>query len=356
MTTNKTYRIGVVGLTHDHVWGNLENLAESNEGELAAVADPNQPLLDRVIEKHGSAAYADYREMFDRESLDAAYVFCDNAEGAEVGAWAAEQGLHVMVEKPMAATLAGAERLLAAATSAGVRLMINWPVVWRSQVQAALEIATRPEFGRIWQLTHRAGHGGPEEECSPYFAEWILDPKRNGAGALVDLCAYGINIAQVLLGRPESVTAVGAQWYDPPLPVEDNAIVVMRYPQAMATAEGAWGQKGKPTTGYLATIWGENGSVTLGPGHGGRLWTAGADQPESVEITPPTPASHMASGTAHFLWALQTGSEFYPLCRPGICRDTQEVLDAAIRSAKEGVSLNLPEKSADHGITADCFR
>ncbi len=352
----KTFRIGVVGLTHDHVWGNLENVAALANAELAAVADPHQPLLDRVTQKYGCAAYLDHKEMVERESLDVAYVFTDNAQGAEVGAWAARQGLQVMVEKPMAATLEGAERLMAAAEEAGVRLMINWPVVWRPQVQAALDIATRPEFGRIWQLTHRAGHGGPEAECSEYFSEWILDPKRNGAGALVDLCAYGINMAQVLLGRPQGVSAVAGSWYDPPLPVEDNAIVVMRYPKAIATAEGAWGQVGQPTTGYLATIWGTGGSVTLGPGRGGRLWTTTAEQPTSVEITPPAPAPHMANGTAHFLWALTTQSEFYPLCRPGVCRDTQEVLDAAIRSAQDGSSVTLPERSEEHACKAADFR
>ncbi len=352
----KTYRIGVVGLTHDHVWGNLENVAASENGQLAAVADLNQPLLDRVTREHGCSVHADYREMVDRESLDVMYVFCDNAQGADVGAWGAEQGLHVMVEKPMAATLAGAERLITAADTAGVRLMINWPVVWRPQVQAALDIATRPEFGPIWQLTHRAGHGGPEVECSTYFREWIVDPKRNGAGALVDMCSYGINMAQVLLGRPEGVTAVAGQWYEPALPVEDNAIVVMRYPRALATAEGVWGQVGQPTAGYLATIWGRNGSVTLGPGRGGRLWTTTAEQPTSVEITPPTPAPHMANGTAHFLWALETGNEFYPLCRAAVCRDTQEVLDAAIRSATEGVSVTLPPRSAEHRPMAACFQ
>ncbi len=352
----KTCRIGVAGLTHDHVWGNLEDIAALDNASLAAVADPNQPLVDRATQQYACAAYADYREMVRRESLDALYVFCDNAQGAEVGAWAAEQGLHVLVEKPMAATLAGAQRLMAAAEAAGVRLMINWPVVWRPQVQAALALATRPEFGTIWQLTHRAGHGGPEAECSPYFSEWILDPKRNGAGAIVDLCSYGINMARVLLGRPRHVTAVGAQWYDPPLPVEDNAIVVMRYPQAMATAEGAWGQVGQPITGYLATIWGSRGSVTFGPGRGGRLWKTTKEEPASVEITPPEPAPHMANGTAHFLWAIETGNEFYPLCRPAVCRDTQEVLDAAIRAARDGATVTLPSMPDEHRCTPADFQ
>ena len=351
-----TYRIGVIGLTHDHVWGNLENLAAAQNGIFAAAADPNQPLLDRTSKEYGCAVYTDYREMVDRESLDAVYVYCDNAQGAEVGAWAAEQGLHVLVEKPMAATLAGAERLLEAAATAGVRLMINWPVVWRPQVQEALRLATQPGFGPIWQLTHRAGHGGPEAECSTYFAEWILDPKRNGAGALVDLCAYGINMAQVLLGRPEVVSAVVGSWYDPPLPVEDNAVVVMRYPRALATSEGAWGQVGAPLTGYLATIWGVNGAVIVGPGRTGRLWTTSKAEPTCEEVTPPTPPPHLASGTAHFLWALETGNEFHPLCRPEICRDTQEVLDAAIRSAKENAVVTLPQRASNHVITAASFQ
>ena len=246
--------------------------------------------------------------------------------------------------------------MIAAAEAAGVRLMINWPVVWRPQVQAALDLATRPEFGPIWQLTHRAGHGGPEAECSPSFAEWIMDPKRNGAGAIVDLCCYGINMARALMGRPEQVTAVAGRRYDPPLSVEDNAVVVMKYPQAMATAEGVWGQVGQPLTGYLATIWGTHGCVTLGPGRGGRLWHTTAEQPAGVEITPPEPLPHMASGTAHFVWALETGNEFHPLCRPAVCRDTQEVLDAAIRSAAEGVSITLPPRAAEPKCAPECFR
>lgn len=335
----------MLGLTHDHVWGNLENLAADENGELAAVADPNQPLLERVKQDHCCATYSDYREMVERESLDAVYVFCDNAAGAEIGAWAAEQGLHVMVEKPMAATLPGAERLIAAARAAGVRLMVNWPVVWRPQVQAALDLVSRPEFGTIWEITHRAAHGGPDAECSPYFREWILDARRNGSGALVDLCSYGINMARTLLGRPDRVTATVGNWREPALPVEDHAFVVMNYPKAIATAEGAWGQIGQPTTGYLATIWGTGGSVTVGPGRGGRLWTTTAEQPTSVEVTPATPPSHLSNGTAHFLWALSTGEPFHGLCQAEGCRDTQEVLDAAIRSAAEGVAVTLPPAS-----------
>jgi len=340
----KKWRIGVLGLTHDHVWGNLDNFAGLDGGELAGVADPHEPLLDRVRQKYGCPAYRNHEELLDKERPDAVYVFCDNAQGAELTVRAAERGLQVMVEKPMAATLAGAERMVAAVRKAKVRLMVNWPVVWRPQVQAALALATRPELGRIWQITHRAGHGGIYVECSPYFREWIVQKDRNGGGALIDVCSYGINLANVLLGRPDRVAAVTGRLREGEYTVEDNAIVVMSYPEAMATAEGSWGQIGQPLTGYLATIWGSGGSVTFGPGRGGRVWSTTAQQPQGVEVTPAQPESHMANATAHFLWALSTGNEFHPLCRDTTCRDTQEVLEAAYLSAdsRREVALPLP--------------
>lgn len=343
----KRWRIGVLGLTHDHVWGNLENFAGLENGEVAGVADPNEALLDRVRQKIGCPVYRSHEEMVEKERPDAVYVFCDNARGAELSVWAAERGLHVMVEKPMAATLAGANRMVAAVRKAGVRMMVNWPVVWRPQVQTALALVARPEFGRIWQITHRAGHGGIFVECSPPFREWIVQKERNGGGALIDVCSYGINMASMLLGRPERVSAVTGRLRDGEYQVEDNAIVVMSYAQAMATAEGSWGQLGQPMTGYLATIWGTGGSVALGPGRGGRVWSTTAEHPQGVEITPSQPEPHMANATAHFLWALSTGNEFFPLCRDTTCRDTQEVLEAAYLAAESRREVALPLQTAE---------
>jgi predicted dehydrogenase len=339
---SKKYRVAVLGLVHDHVWGNLEQLATLPGAVVAGVADPHQALLDRVAKQYGWPTYLSYEELVERERPDVVCVFTDNAKGAELTVWAAERGLQVMVEKPMASTVAGADRMLAAARKAGVRLMVNWPVVWRPQVQAALALASQPGFGPIWQVTHRAGHGGPDVECSPYFREWILDAERNGAGALIDVCCYGANMASTLLGRPTQVFGTVGKLRRPEFPVEDNAIIVMSYPQAMATAEGCWGHVGQPITGYLATIWGTGGSVVFGPGRGGRLWSTTVEKPECVEITPPALEPHLSCGTAHFLWALETGSEFYPLCRAETCRNAQEILDAALISSRTGQSVSLP--------------
>src|SRR5260370_995857 len=75
---------------------------------------------------------------------------------------------------------------------AGVQLMVNWPIAWWPQLQQALRLAEEGRIGRVFQINYRAADAGPREVgCSEAFAEWLLDPDRNGGGALMDYCSYG---------------------------------------------------------------------------------------------------------------------------------------------------------------------
>jgi len=53
MATGRTYRIGVLGLIHDHVWDDLASLSETDNGELVVAADPNSPLREHITELYG---------------------------------------------------------------------------------------------------------------------------------------------------------------------------------------------------------------------------------------------------------------------------------------------------------------
>ena len=157
-------RVGVLGLTHDHVWGNLADLAASSLGKLVAVADANPPLLDRVQREFGCDVLFDRpAALLDQVDLDAVYVYGDNATGAVLAEAAAEQGLHVMVEKPMASTLAGAMGMVAAAARNQVKLMVNWPFAWNANAQHAWKLAQEgdvgPEWG-LWDKDEQLKYGG----------------------------------------------------------------------------------------------------------------------------------------------------------------------------------------------------
>ena len=346
-------RIACLGLHHDHVWSNLEELAHITGAELVGAADPNPPLLEKVAGLYGCPTFADYDELLDTTTPDAVYVFAGNRTGASLTTAALERGLHAFVEKPMAADLAGAEAMLAAAESRDLRLMINWPFAWWPALQEAIRRANQGDIGRLWQVRYRAAHQGPRElGCSDYFCDWLYDEQENGAGALMDYCCYGTVLARVLLGLPESVSGTKARLVKNDIAVDDNAILVMHYPDALATTEASWTQIGN-LTAYNTTLYGEAGTILVEPPGevqpGGKLILATADDQSGTEQSIPEPGPTSRNGSAHFIHLLQKpDANIHPLCAPQACRDGQAILQAGLTATNSGNREQISPSAASH--------
>ncbi len=342
---NTPLRIGVLGLTHDHVWGNAADVANCPHTELVAAADPHGPLMEQFQEKFDRPVYPAYEALLEEETLDAVYLFADNAAGADLAEMAAGRGLSILVEKPMAHSLEGADRMLAAARRAGVRLMVNWPFAWLPQLQHALTMAARGDIGDVWEVKYRAAHCGPENlGCSSYFCEWLFDAERNGAGALMDYCCYGAVLARAVLGVPARVTGVAARVQKEHITLEDNGVLVMTYPRGLAISEASWTQVGD-LTNYVTTIYGSQGTLVVEPRHDGRLLLATGESPKGVEVEVPPLTPEMQNSAAHFAHALSSGEPFNVLCQARVGRDAQEILEAGLISAQEGMEVSLPLKT-----------
>lgn len=345
MNQRRKFRVGVLGLHHDHVWGNLEELNQLGEAaELVGAADPHPELRDRYGSLYGGETFPDYESLLDTVAMDAVYVFASNRVSEDLVVAACERGLHCLVEKPMASTLAGADRMLAAAKAAWVRLMINWPFAWWPQLQHALKLAQSGEIGHLWQVKYRAAHEGPVElGCSKYFCEWLYDERLNGAGALMDYCCYGALLAEVLLGSPSGVSGVKlSTGLKPDLKLEDNAILVMSYPHALATTEASWTQIGK-LTAYTTALYGSAGTLMVEPRHGAALRLATAEYPEGKKVEVPEVAGEMSNASAHFLHLIEDPeAPMHPLCQARQGRNAQEILEAGLMAAREGRMIPLP--------------
>src|SRR5687767_2435318 len=127
MSEGRRLRFGIAGMTSDHVWAMGDGLAALPEVELVAGAEPYPELRERATRQWGlSQTYEDYAAMLDREALDAILVCGDNASKAEIAEAAAQRGVHVYQDKPMAATLTQADRILRAAEAAGITLMVAY--------------------------------------------------------------------------------------------------------------------------------------------------------------------------------------------------------------------------------------
>jgi predicted dehydrogenase len=350
VNAHSVLRVGVLGLGHDHVWGNVAALMAGRHGRLVAAADPDRRLRDRLAGAHGGVDLHDtYDALLDRTDLDAVLVFADNRTSAELGVRALRRGLPAMIEKPMAADLAGADALLAAARAARLPLMINWPTVWRPALRHGLELVRAGAIGEPVQISQRGGHAGPREYgCSPQFSGWLYDQRANGGGALVDYCGYGAILCRTVLGQPAAVTAVAAHLRKPDLAAEDNAIVVLRYPRALGLIEGSWTQiGGQPAFAMIA--YGDTGTIIVHQPRAVREGQAvgpGAvqvvTQDRSDVIEPPALPDDERDGPSYFLSRLRDGRPIEGLCAPDVGRDVQEILAAALASSRAGREIALP--------------
>jgi predicted dehydrogenase len=332
-------RVGVLGLSHDHVWDNIKALGESDDGVLVAAADPHPELQEHARSVGCEQIFADYRELLDSVKLDAVYIYADNRQGAELAQQAAARGLHIMIEKPMASTLAGADKIRGAARAAGVQLMVNWPIAWWPHLQYALKLIDEGRIGEVFQANYRAAHAGPRElGCSPYFSEWLYDPQRNGAGALMDYCCYGAALVCRLLGLPARVTAVSGRLGKPDLPAEDNAVLIMQHARAISTSTASWTQIGHMSS-YIPMIYGSEGTLIL---QHGEVWLADRAHQDGVKLELPRPAAGQRTSAELFLSHIRSGEPIGGLCGADVGLMAQEVLEAGLVSAAEGRAVSLP--------------
>lgn len=342
-------RVGVLGLSHDHIWPNLKALAAGNVGRLAVVAEPDPALRARLADEHGEVETTEsYDDLLERGDLDAIFVYADNRLSAELARRAVERKLPTMIEKPMAADLAGADGVLNAAETIGTPLMVNWPTAWRPAILHGLALVREGVVGEPVQVSHRGGHVGPVEYgCSPQFCDWLYDANRNGGGALVDYCGYGSLLTLSLLGRPQSVTAVAAHLRKEGLESEDNAIVILKYPRTLALLEGSWTHVGsQPPYGLI--VYGDQGTLLVHqPKAAHEGGTAGLGQVEVVTregsrmIDPPPLPADATDGPTYFLTRLRDQRPIEGLLSPTLGRDVQEVLSAALWSSTSGREVRL---------------
>jgi len=344
----KVYRVGVAGLVHDHVWGLLNQFTDLEDVKIVAAADPNPPLIRDFSERFGSQrTYGDFRVMLDKENLDAVLICTENSRHADVVEAASEKGIHVIMEKPMSANLDQAEKIVKAARKHGIKVVVNYPTTWSPAVQHAYDLVKEGRIGKVFHIRFRGAHAGPKEVgCSPYFYEWLYDRDLNGAGALLDYCCYGVNIAQWFLERkPESVVATTGILARTYLEVEDNALIVMEFGDATAYAEACWSQVG-PDPIHGPIINGVDGSLVVD--EEGRLHLYAVKEKGNYKsihqetLKVPEPSEGWRNGPEYFVKRIREDEEIDVPLNVEFNRNVQEVLEAGIRSASEGRRIHLP--------------
>jgi predicted dehydrogenase len=243
----KPLRLGVVGLTHAHVhW--ILGRPKAADLEIVGIVEPNRELAERFARRHGyrmDLVYSTLEQMVAQAKPEAVAAFNSIYEHLATVEYCAPRGIHVMVEKPLAASWEHAQKMLALARQHGIHLLTNYETTWYGSNEKAFELIGKGTIGEIRKMVFHYGHPGPIEiGCNQEFLDFLTDPVRNGGGALTDFGCYGANLATWFLRgqRPESVTCVTSQLKPHLYPkVEDDATILLKYKELQVVVQASWG-------------------------------------------------------------------------------------------------------------------
>jgi predicted dehydrogenase len=246
-TVGSPLRLAVAGITHGHVsW--ILNRKDKTDILLVGIYEPNVELAERYAKQFGlnkKLFYRDLKTMLDEVKPQAVVAFGSIYEHLAVVEAAAPKGIHVMVEKPLAATLAHGLRMEELARKHNIHLLTNYETSWYPTTERTYQLVTDSNYvGQIKKTVFHHGHEGPMEiGVSKEFLHWLTDPVQNGAGALMDFGCYGANIMTYLMkgAQPTSVTAVTKQFKPQIYPkVDDEATIIVSYPSGQCIIQASW--------------------------------------------------------------------------------------------------------------------
>jgi len=173
----------------------LQAIAQISRLQAVAVADVQQDRARDVADRYGLKAYTDYRTMLEREKADVAIVALPHFLHKQAALDCAEAGCHMLMEKPMALTVAECDEMIAAAAKQGVQLMVGLTQHYFAENRLAKQILHRGDLGRLVMIN--------DVRHQHYFVDsrpdWFLSKAKAGGGIITNLGAHSVDKIQWLL-------------------------------------------------------------------------------------------------------------------------------------------------------------
>jgi glucose-fructose oxidoreductase len=353
------YRVAGINFEHFHMGDLLRMVAEHPEAEIVGICDEDQDRMQGSIKNFAIPAdhvFQDADACMEQTRPDIVILCPAAARHGEYVEKVAPYGAHIIVEKPMAASLAEADRMIAAMQKTGKLLAINWPLAWYPPHLTAKRLCDEGVIGQVREVHFYDGNRGPlwhgadkiEIEPTPErkAASWFYKAELGG-GSLLDYLGYGTTLGTWYHdGRaPLEVTAV----IDQPagLEVDEHSVTVARYSVGLSKFETRWGtftdpwtHQPQPKCGFV--IGGTQGTISSYD-YERTIRVQSRKHPEGIEWPVDDPLPPFQNPVQYMIHCIASGEPIRGPLSPAICRIGQQIVDTAFRSAKEKRTLPLAE-------------
>lgn len=221
-------KVAIVGLQHLHPRMYMPLFNASPAFEVCAAMDADAKLLEDFGKDFNIRGYGDLDKLLAQETLDVAAIFLPHADCPEAAEKCAEKGLHLMVEKPMAASAAGARRIVDAARKNNVHLTTGY--CWRLH-PVSRELRSLIDRGAIGEIVGGEGRcaAGRLSRYIDGHSGWMLDRKISGGGPMYNLGVHWIDLFRWLIGDEVREVSGRNVKLNEEYNIEDNSFAHMRF-------------------------------------------------------------------------------------------------------------------------------
>ena len=353
------FRIVGINFDHQHMGDLLRQVKEHPEAEIVGVSDEKPEQMANVVERleiSDDRVFTDYRACIEQTKPNVAVLCPSTATHGEWTEKVAEYSLDILVEKPFAASLAEADRMIAAVARTGKKLAINWPLAWYPPHRTTKRLVDEGAIGEVTNVHYYDGNRGPvrhgmdkietsEDEIRAAKSKSWFYQQDQGGGSLLDYLGYGVTLGTWYFDSRKPVEVTTSIDTPEGLEVDEHSVSVVRYDTGLSKFETRWGTFTDPWTdqpqpkcgfvvaGTAGTLSSYDYEQTI------RLQTR--DCPEGREIAVDDLVPPNDGPISYFLHCLNNDLPVAGPLAPEICRIGQQIVDTALQSAKEKRTLPL---------------
>ena len=271
----KRWKVAGINFDHGHMDGLLGGAFKHENAEIVGISDEHPERMQPAVGKFNippERVFTDYRACMEKTKPDLVIICSATGEHVDWTEKVAPYGAHVFVEKPFSATLAEADRMIAALKATGKQLIINWPLRWYPCHITAKRLIDEGVIGNVIEVHYYDGNRGPLTNLGNKMGrEAVLKSwwyqKATGGGSLLDYLGYGVTLGTWFHNgrKPIEITAVADQ--SAGVEVDEHSITIARYDCGLSKYETRWGTftnpwdlQPQPKCGFV--IKGDRGTIS----------------------------------------------------------------------------------------------
>ena len=340
-------RLGVISFAHGHIHAYLRAIADFADAAVTACWDDDHQRGANYAGQYGLDFIPDLDRFLSRADIDAVFITSPTNQHAAQAIAAAQAGKHILLQKPMALTLADCDAISQAVRGAGVKFSMCYQMRADPINQKIKQLVTEESIGNIAVVRRRHAISALLNPDWAVAGNWHIDPIQN-MGMFMDDASHAADWFYWLLGRPVSVMAEIDNVVTDIAP-DDNGVAVYRFDK------GVMGILLNSSTQLAAEatteIYGDSGAIVQNYGDAPssslpaetaplRLYRAGADSWQKFDF-PFVPHSSRIQAVPRPLINYLKG-EVGPLATAEEGRVCIEMILGAYQSAREGRRVRFP--------------